>query len=292
LSEYKKQHYLPKFYLNNFSYVEKFNDKNQNIIWYYNKKQKIIRRKSTENIAYKSYYYSFKTTNDEYDLSVEKYFSKLENETAEIIRKIENDSNVIIKNLTKTGKRDNISRKLNENEKQILLIFIFYMWKRVPAFVNELEKEWGKEYNKSLKENKRTFNYNEFKEQIIELMMGIGTSSQNNFLNLFNIKNITFLYNNFDDVSIITTDNPFIRRNLNGPDGLNYPETNIFFPLSKKIILFLHHLGKKIDIKKIPSKKHLFDLNLDIAERAYDFIYSDNEIHLKKILKKLKLDIL
>jgi len=285
-----KQHYLPKFYLKGFSKeIEKKGNK-QNVLWFYNKESKNVAYKSIENLAYKKNYYSFINYDNHEDNSIETFFSKLENDTAKVLRKIEEDSRIIIKEHTRNGKVEASGRKLTTEEKNILLVFIFFMLKRTPSFMDELEKGWRPKYEELLKENNRSFDYSEFRRQIIESMVEIGSGSQRNFLRLFDIKNLEFIYNNFDTSSFITTDNPFIVYNLNGPDGLAYPETNIFFPLSKKLILRLYDLGENITIKKALSQRHIFNLNVDVAKRCYNHLFSDNEKYLKKILKKLNLD--
>jgi hypothetical protein len=288
MPQYKKQHYLPRFYLESFSSQEKINENIQNILWYYDKENKILKSKSIENIAWKPFYYSYKINDVEYDLTVEKYFSKLENETAKVIKKIEKDVKIIIKNINKKI-NDNVNRGLSENEKNVLLIFLFYMLKRVPAFVDKIEKEWKVEYQKLIQKDGRKFDENEFKSQVIESIMKIGARSKMNFIELFNKRNIDFLYNNFEDSNLITTDDPFIIRDLEGPEGFAYESTNIFFPLSRKLMMRLYKWGNKVEIKKIKSKEKLFKDNCDIAFNSYRYIFCCSKDYLTKILKKLNL---
>jgi len=286
MSEHKKQHILPRFYLEGFSSEETINGNKQNILWYYDIENKIIKCKSVDNISFKPYYYSYKTKNNKYDHSVEIYFSKLESYTSRIIKKIENDIDFLIKNYYK--KNCAINRGLTEEDKQVLLIFIFYMLKRVPAFLDRIESKWREKYIELLKYFKREFDEAEFKEYLIRTMMLIGTGENVNFVEFFGKKNIEFMCNSYDDSTIITTDNPLHLINYNGPNGLINEGTNIRFPLSKKIMLNLYDIGNTKKIGKIISKRKLLDINIDIALRSYKFIYCCNEIYLKKILKLIK----
>jgi hypothetical protein len=290
MPQYKKQHYLPRFYLEGFSSEEIVNGNKQNIIWYYDKDKQIIKSKSIENIAWKPFYYSYKINDCEYDLTVEKYFSDLENETAKVIKKIEKDVTIIIRNYNKKI-NDNVNKGLSENEKNVLLIFLFYMLKRVPAFVDKIEEEWKVEYQKLRQQDGRKFDENEFKSQVVESIMKIGARNKMNFIDLFKKRNIDFLYNNFEDSNLITTDDPIITMDLEGPEGFAYESTNIFFPLSKKLMMRLYKWGNKVEIKKILSKEKLFKDNCDIALNSCKYIFCCRKEYLIKILRKINLVI-
>ena len=290
MPKHKKQHYLPKFYLKGFSKEIKFKGNRQNVLWYYDKTSKTIGCKSVENLACESYYYSYKINNNQYDLSFEKLLSKNENEAAEILKKIENDIKIIIKNFNKTGKFKFQYRVLSDDDKKIVSKFIFYMLKRVPVFMDKLERDWRIEYEKLLIKKNHNFDNDEFQKWKMYFLKEIGVGDDYNFVNVFLKKNYELLYNNSDISSFITVDNPFMVENPVGNPGFAYPETNIIFPLSKKLLLRLFDFGKKEEVKKVYSQNHLFNINLALARYSYNLIFSDNEIYLKKILKKLSLD--
>jgi len=288
MPEHKKQHYLPRFYLEGFSIEENFNGVKQNLIWYYSKETKELKRKSIENIAHKPYYYSYKDQKGEYDLSVEKYFGYIEFETSKVIKQLEDDFRVILKRYNNRDIDLLKLRGLSNDEKNTLILFIFYMLKRVPAYVEYVEESWKKKYTELLIKHNREFDSNEFKKVVIELLMDIGASGDMNYVKLFNSKNIEFIYNPFFDSTFLTIDDPFININLNQKPGFVYKDTNIFFPLSSRLIIRFYDFGSSITLSKVDSNKRLFSINGHIASLTYKYIFCRSKLYLNKIVKELR----
>ena len=103
-AEVKKQHYVPRFLLRNFTESSK---KNQ--LFVFNKRTEKKFRTSPEQIAHENKFYDFKLKQDKF--SLEPLFADIENITAPIIRKIIQNKTLL---------------KITNEEKEHLSLFILY----------------------------------------------------------------------------------------------------------------------------------------------------------------------
>jgi len=81
MNKIKKQHYVPRFYLSNFT-----NDKDK--IFVYDIQTKKVFGSITENVAHKKFFYDFQPLDELYEEQIiEKTLSTFESESAQIINK-------------------------------------------------------------------------------------------------------------------------------------------------------------------------------------------------------------
>lgn len=125
MSEPKRHHYLPQFYL------EGFCDKNGKLSVYDREKKEYREQQSPTNTAVQSHYYRFIGKDGSTNTDIEKFFSRIETETKPIIKKI------------------NEGQKITESEKEGLSIFISFQKTRVPVF-KETHDETMKIFYKTL----------------------------------------------------------------------------------------------------------------------------------------------
>lgn len=96
---FKKQHYVPMFYLKGFSSGKSISGNFE--IFVLEKGNQKTSKTIINNAACKSYMYSAHNAEGEYDLSLERYFSRLENKASSALRNILNNTtqpNIIISN--------------------------------------------------------------------------------------------------------------------------------------------------------------------------------------------------
>lgn len=218
MAENKKQHYVPQFYLKNFSH-------NRHIVYAYNLIHKREFRIAIKKICQEDYFYGS-------DLELEKSLSKIEYKQATIIEKL--ISNISVSSFELKDQfylhlfilmlysRTKISAKFTDE-----MINIFYDQTIKPALK---EKGYSSQYidSTSLKiEN----------SQLIAMqtaMMGTELISD-----LFPI----FLINKTDNI-FVTSDNciclyNYVKFKKHGTLGLQSPGLQIFCPLNKNIVLLL-----------------------------------------------------
>lgn len=129
MTQKKKQHYIPRFYLQSFVDPACPPD-HEPYVWVYKRRHAVPKKRSPKNIAKYPYFYSFNTKNLGKDQVVE-----------DLLSHVESNSAIIWNTLS-----DPI-RFLSENERKTIAVFIACMYSRVPAirsadddFVNQLSK--------------------------------------------------------------------------------------------------------------------------------------------------------
>ncbi len=286
MAEHKKQHYLAKSYLKKFSpyyYVKECDSIKKKLVWYYNRQNGILRIKSVNNIAFKPYYYSFYNDDGKIDHSLEKLFSKIENKIIILINKIEDTI-------------DRIKRKapipiFTTEERVTLCEFVYLNMTRIPEIFDNIISETEKhEKNISLK-YKTAYSQNKVKNLAIHVLLKMGKRKEANILQLLLRKNSQIIYIPKTKASFITTDNPVIRINHNGPNGLFYKETDIYLPLCQSAILKLYGIGDYIDFINFRDLSDVFKYNYQFAELAYSEIFGNKKEYLKEVIEKAGLTI-
>jgi hypothetical protein len=117
MAKKKKHHYIPRFYLNGFVDPE-----NYPFLWVYDKRKIKPFKSKPENIAFETYYYSFKTPNGNKDSNTfEDMFDEIETNTGPILKKLKS------------------CEMLNEEERLIFSVFLGFSLTRVPDFRKKVE---------------------------------------------------------------------------------------------------------------------------------------------------------
>ena len=113
----KKHHYLSRFYL------EGFTKQDSNRLWVYEKGRLEVRTSSPEAEGCQKYYHAFVTDEGNRDTNtIEDYFQKIETNTGILLAKIHQ------------------RKKLTEQDRKELALFVSFMFTRVPLFRSEIEK--------------------------------------------------------------------------------------------------------------------------------------------------------
>ncbi len=246
----ESQHYIPQFYLREFTDPETPNGY-EPYVWKYEHESKKWKKKSPRNIASKPDFYSFIDQKGKRRDEIEKGLSIIEGKTASIYRnKIYN------------------RQYLSDQEKATIAEFIAFMVTRVPNFHNivdsftterairmvemyktrpdaakkfkeEYERDIGKklpeEFDESWLDPSR-YKINATKSFILKMMVSLSEIAKIIFK-----MNWTFVHTT-EKAWFITSDNPFSMRNpkSNSPwygHGLMSQDIEVTIPLSKQICL-------------------------------------------------------
>ncbi len=231
----RRNHYIPQMLLRNF--VD-----NNGLLHCYNKKSdmKKIFSSHPKNVFLETDLYLTKDQNNVISEGLEKYFSKLEGYTAEIIKKI-------VASVRKLEKPN-----LTVQEKEIWNMFFYYQWKRVPdkfrQFIpssEDFEKEtieilkvFEKKHG-SLEEDKRPNikdpNWQEriLQGAIVQALASPGSTAQT----ILNQKGLGFLFISKANKSFVVGSNPVLRLTYKGQSNLNDSSIEIWLPISHDIVV-------------------------------------------------------
>jgi hypothetical protein len=91
VSDPKKHHYVPEFYLKGFCREGK--------LWVYDRERDFYDYLPPETLGIKKHFYSFTDENGQRDVSAEKELSRVENAAAPVIRKLETGRQITLKRL-------------------------------------------------------------------------------------------------------------------------------------------------------------------------------------------------
>lgn len=280
----KRHHYLPRFYLNNFS-----PNKKPGFIWTYSRDWKIPKFISTKDVAVEKNFYTFTDKDGNKNVLVEENLASMESDVAPIIKKI-------------------IQRKLDftRKEKDELMSFIALLVTRIKYFrdlINSNKEVYYKEMydiisgNKSLWK-KRLKGYNEKMDKNIEMSYEEAVKELTGFenkeleirredhLNLafkiaypmanrFSRMQWSYLYAN-GSKKFISSDNPVAASLPGQPKGTSFglgtPGVNIFLPISSNVCLLGREIGNGIDYDI--RNREVDHINGLVIARAHKYIFA------------------
>lgn len=240
----RAQHYIPQFYLKGFS--DPLLSKRKPILWVYEKANP-IRRSTARNEAHERDFYVFeKDGNLHYE--VEQFLSELEGPTADLLGRI----------------RDN-SYSFSEDDKGILSLFIAFMFSRVPAgreLINKLATQimrkvsierakdpeaFEREFLETAKDTDTEITPEQVRQYILSGEYNLEQKSASFTISqiprmamelapILESKDWIILRSNQE--LFVTSDNPVISLQPDGPQhavmgmGFGLPGVEIFFPLT------------------------------------------------------------
>ncbi|MCH7613851.1 MAG: DUF4238 domain-containing protein [Candidatus Marinimicrobia bacterium] len=286
-SKKKRQHYLPQFYLKGFSreYLkpeDKRNDSKYNV-WYYDlAKRKIINR-HVKKVAQESYYYSWITQDGDWDYTLEEILSEVETILAPFIKFL-NDQIVEIQ---KTKKK--ISHFIiSENQRYNLLEFLRITYARIPSTIEPMRNSIKKDFENN--SSGKNIDENILKQITLETAMQLGTSKYD-FVEIFDSRQLWILYPQSRLGSIITTDSPIVRFNKNGPNGIGYPDTEIYYPLSQNFVLVImdkENDKSKLHVRAFNDRNELSKYNRYVAQHATKYLIGRDRDLIQSIVERIK----
>jgi len=130
----KRHHYLPQFYLKNFTGKD-------GLLWIFDRERNEYRQQSIKDTAVQVDYYTLLGQNGRKHVEIENFFASLESITNPVIKKIER------------------RRRISTEEKNVLAAFVSFLKVRVPDFektANELGEKMIKQISKIMFSSKET----------------------------------------------------------------------------------------------------------------------------------------
>ena len=293
----KRQHYLPKMYLQNFT-------NSNNKVWVYNDENKTIKELSIKDTTLIKNFYTIETEFGK-DYTLEQELSKIETTCAPIIKKLID------------------GQKIDEEEKANLSVFIATMQLRTPSSVELIKQTINPilEFSK-----KHLLNAGVFEDLIkeCETKYGLSREQQYDLLKNSNIEltkegrwhflmsSVLYLANLYSQMkwifvhtqksSFITTDNPLFiypAKYDTGPYGnigIALPSVEKQIMFSPNLMLRIYDLGDKsiYYVNSFNDKKIIRNINLLQFKHRKQFVISrDKELieFLSKRTKDEKLQI-
>lgn len=303
MSEPKRHHYVPRCYLKNFA-------DEQEMIWTFDRKTGEYRQQSIADTAVQNHYYRVRTKDGKFSTDVEKFFSTIETEASGVIAKLAR------------------IKKISQEDKEILSLFISFQRARVPDFeklMNEADEKMIKRINEMkfhsveateailkdfdkktkntkrhditpeemfefIKEGRYTVSFP--REHGIKTMLRMGYDLSTYFLQM----DWLFLYAP-KGTSFITSDSPYTLVPPVGNDpnsfwgagvGILTPGAKKIFPVAPNVVLIMGDHGDGVVARRV-SRNNLRGINLISARASDRFIFADNEALLRFVVDRSRV---
>lgn len=265
-SKNKDQHYVAASYLYHFT-----NDAERSIaknlretrISYLDKTGGTIKTRPVRKCVTESYLYSYKNVKGEWDHSLDDEIQRVEAKTANAIR--ETDEQVSIALAASCNEV-----KLEDWIFDVFLENISWQIKRHHSIIQSITE--------SLEE------YGEQAKRIaLKVVKNIGAGGEMNFKSLFNRRKKAILCAVGDDNFFVTSDNPICGFRKDGPNGIGYDETEIYFPISRDYLLLLYGVGyqEQIHLHLEYDNSFFMELNRCLSRNAERYVFSPSESYLE-----------
>jgi hypothetical protein len=282
LNKHKRQHYLPQSYLKGFCESQTTPGGKSLVLHFYDKETGEFGSKSPKNFGHRSYLYSFVKEDGTLDHSLEEHFGRLETGMTRVMKTVQSHVS-LLRSQPKT------SISLPQNDRTIMLEFFFWMMKRTPSLMDQIESEIT-DIHESLYGANGMEN-DTIKNDSLRMMVNLGLGANDEippFMKVLEEKNFRIMYLVHPEAHFVTSDNPVQTANLCGEgDGIGVESTEVYFPLSSCLLLFLHGEGDIMKYIRLGDRPFLRKLNIYMAKKAHRYVICKNEIYLRSIVKKV-----
>ena len=279
MSKNKNQHYVPAFYLYNFTNETQRSesvgkDKRDTEIYHYDFSRACVRERPIEKVAIESYLLSYKTFGGSYNHSLDLEIQKVENKASSAISEL----NDIFKfALRKKPNTVEINNSVIDN----VLELIFWQLKRHPEIVDDLKKDC----EQYLLDQGRSVQ--SAKEMALRVIEDMGKDGEYDIKKELQNKNKFIFCTSSNNAHFITTDKPFVRLNKTGRNGISMPGTEIYFPITSNMLLFMFENGNRKEFKLENHRDFLRKFNTYMAKFASRFLFGPSKAYLKRIVKEI-----
>jgi hypothetical protein len=281
----RRHHYIPEFYLANFTSTGKKDD----FLWVLAQQQASQWKATPKNIAHKRDFYRI-DVDDLEPTYIESGLSEFEGKTASVIERIsesrslpKGDDFLILMNFVALmavrvpGFRDNMSKSFSDLNKKVMRL-ITAKPERWESEVSKLKKKGYKlEEDISYEQMKRFVDKDQYKVETDQnYLIGIMFELMDTILPPLIDRKWTMVVIEDNENKFICSDNPVTLDwiepiDLGHPPGFGMPNSLVIFPISANIAI-LGCFEKHLDIKM--TKKGIAVINSIIGRKSERFIYS------------------
>ena len=279
MTKNKNQHYVPAFYLYNFTndqqrHAAKGMPHRKTNIYHYDFRRKCVRERPIENVAIESYLLSHKKADGRYDHSLDDEVQAVEDRAAKAIEEL----NDIFKFALTTKPRTTEIRNSVIND---LMELLFWQIKRHPEILGDLKID----FEQYLMENNRS--PQDAKQMALRVIKEMGSGGAHDIKDELNKKNKIIVCTSTNDAHFITTDKPFVRFNKTGRNGIAVQDTEIYFPITSNMLLFMCNNGSRKEFRLENHRSVLRELNTYIGKSASRYLFGPSKTYLERIVNDI-----
>jgi hypothetical protein len=277
MAENKHQHYLPAFYLYNFTseaqrLEAKGKPRRETKIYHFDFGKNCIQERPIRKVAIEPYLYSHMADEGKYDHSLDLEIQIIEDKAA---RAIQYFADVLTFALKKKPGAIEIKNSFMDD----IMDLLYWQIKRHPGIVNDL------------KANCEQFLIDQGKSPIYAKVMALeavkrfGSDGEYDIKRELDKKNKIIVCISSPKALFITSDKPFVRFNKSGNNGIAIDGTEMYFPITSNMLLFMHQNGQRREFRLENDRTFMRNLNAYIARSASNFLFGSSKRYIEKIVE-------
>ncbi|GAW87446.1 conserved hypothetical protein [Bathymodiolus platifrons methanotrophic gill symbiont] len=275
MPERKKQHYISVFYLHRFTIEREGRKKGSNSnkemrdtdIFFYDKKNKKIKKKAIKNLCFASYLFSYKDDNNKYVHDLDDSLQKVEEDTKNCLCKLD-----VIAGSFKQNKSESV--EVDDVILEKIIEFMIWQLRRNPELVETV-----------LKKTKEIFKGVEgviADKEALSVIGRLGSNQECDVAPILAAKNQVIYFTK--STKFITTDTPVVRFNPSALEDIREEATEIYFPLASNMLLVLYGKGNKKNFHLLNDRKRIKEINIYMAKKARNHVFGSTKEHLESIV--------
>lgn len=235
--------------------------------------QGCMKERPIEKLAVEPYMLSFKKEDGSYDHSLDDELKVIEDKVVNTIREL----NDVYKHLIKTKSK---SVEIHDSLMESIVEFMCWQIRRHPDIVKDITDECRSYLEESGKKSDQA------KEMALRVVKNIGQYDEPyNLFQELQKKNKVILFTTSPDAQFVTSDYPFVRFNKNDRNGISIEGTEIYFPITSNMLLFMCGDGNRKEFRVENDEEILSELNSYIARNAKRYIFGRSDVYIQQLVK-------
>jgi hypothetical protein len=162
-----------------------------------------------------------------------------------------------------------------------ILAFVVWQMRRHPTLVDDIHQQCEKWVTTNVSDLNS-------KKMALSVVEKFGRDNHYDFESVLQRKNKIIVFTTNPLTGFITTDEPLVRFNKSSGNGIGIEDTEIYFPLTSDMFLFMRGDGNRKEFRRENDRVFLRDINNYIAKSAKNYIFGESEEQLLKIVKNLR----
>ena len=280
MSKNKQQHYVPAFYLYNFTNhdqraASRNQPKRETKIYHYDFNKDRVVERPIKKVATESYLYSYKNEDDSYNHSLDEEMQRVESVASIAIEQL---SEIVAGAIKRKATAFPIADSLFDSIMELL----YWQIKRHPDIISEIQLEceqWC--FDKGYSSEKA-------KEMALESVKQLGKDPKGDIISEFDKKNKSIIFTIKPEAHFITSDKPFVRFNKSGKNGISVDGTEMYYPITSSMLLYMCGNGRRKEMHPETSRPFLRQFNTYMAKSAKNYLFGRSDRYLERLLKNLR----
>lgn len=277
MSKNKAQHYLPAFYIYNFTNQRQRaeaqgRERRKAKVFHYDLRKREIKERPIEKVAIESYLLSYADADGKIHHSVDERLKIVESNAANAFLELSS----IYKHLSKDKPRTVV---LADEIMERILDLLVWQIVRHPQLIADFERECDSYLSE------KGFGHYSPKRMALDVVESIVDEQESSIREQLASKNKTIICTSDERSQFITTDKPFVRFNKHRANGIGVDGTEMYYPLTSNMLLFMcgDGQGKKFVLNN--DRATLRKLNIYLAKHASRYLIGKDDVYLERIFR-------